>query len=128
MTDSKDKLEAMNKLNDQRDLFVEGFLKKPKTLGIVVHGHKMNTKEHPNFAVSRVSVNIFHRTSMLSAMGPMTMMLMTKLFRRTHRDGQLKDRERDKYRLYHGYNKLLKELKKTADTSTLSKANVFQKQ
>ena len=35
VSESKDKLAAVNKLNDQRDLFVEGFLKNTRTLGIV---------------------------------------------------------------------------------------------
>ena len=59
VTESKDKLAAMNKLNDQRDLFVAGFLNNQRTLGIVVHSHEVNTQEHPNFAVNRVSVNIY---------------------------------------------------------------------
>ena len=57
MTESENKLTAMNKLIDQRDTFVGGFLKNPKTLGIMVYSHKVNTQDHPNFAISRVSVN-----------------------------------------------------------------------
>ena len=90
MTKSENKLTAMNKLIDQRDSFVGGFLRNPKTMGIVVHSHKMNTQDPPNFVKCCIAVNIFHRTSMISAMGPMVMMVMTKLFRRTHRDGRAK--------------------------------------
>ena len=90
MTESEIKLTAMNKMIDQRDSYVGRFLRNPKTMGIVVYSHKMNTQYHPNFVKCRISVNIFHRTSMISAMGPMVMMVMTKLFRRTHRDGRAK--------------------------------------
>ena len=95
MTKSENKLTAMNKLIDQRDLFFGGFLRNTKTMGIVVHSHKMNTQDHPNFVKSCISVNIFHRTSVILAMGPMVMMVMTRLFRRTHRDGRVKKRKRD---------------------------------
>ena len=127
MSETKDKLAAVNKLNDKRDLFVEGFLKNPRTLGIVVHSHKVDTQEHPNFAVNRVSVNIFHRSSMLSAMGPLTKMLMTNLLKRTHRNGQLKDRERDKFKLYHSYNKFLQETKENNRLKYAFKSNCVTK-
>ena len=64
---------------------------------------------------------------MLSVMGPMRMMLMRKLFRRTNRYRRLKDRKGDKFRLYHGYNKLIQETKENSRHKYAFKRNCLPK-
>ena len=114
-------------MKDQIYSFVGGFLRNPKTMGIVVHSHKMNTQDHPNLVKSCISVNIFHRTSVILAMGPMVMMVMTRLFRRTHRDGRVRRRKRDEFRLFHGYNKFVEESKVNNRKKYAFKSNCFPK-
>ena len=64
---------------------------------------------------------------MISAMGPMVVMVVTKLFRRTHRDGRAKKRRRDEFQLFHGYNKFVEESKENRKNKYAYKSNCFPK-
>ena len=84
---------AMNNLIiDYCNAFVQGFIKRPCTRGIEVHLHETDELTYPNYTVDRFSINIYHTNPLLSAIGPLIMMIMTRMFKKTDRDGELKKR------------------------------------
>ena len=111
--DKKRKLTSMNNLIDHRNAFVQGFIRRPCTRGIIVHHHMTDQLTYPNYTIDRFSINIYHTSPMLPAMGPLIMMVMTRVFKRTHRDGELKNRHRDNFKSYHGFYEFLKQSKES---------------
>ena len=129
MTDDKiTRIIAMNNLIDYRNTFVQGFIKRPCTRGITVHLHETDSITYPNYTVNRFSINIYHTNPLLSAIGPLIMMIMTRLFKKTDRDGELKKRHRDTFENYHGFHKFLEQSKEDTKTSILIRATVLLKQ
>jgi hypothetical protein len=122
---------AMNNLIDYHNAFVLGFIKRHYTRGITVHLHETDELTYPNYTVDRFSINIYHTHPMLPAIGPLIMMIMTKVFKKTHRNGELKKRHRDNFENYHGFYEFLKQSKqntknhniKYVDLATSSKQN-----
>ena len=90
--DKTTRIIAMNNLIDYRNAFVEGFIERPCNRGITVHLHETDNTTYPNYTVNRFSINIYHTNPLLSAIGPMIMMIMTRVFKKTERDGELKNR------------------------------------
>ena len=68
----------VNELFNFRKKSIKEFLMDPNTL-IVIHRHKSN--DYNEFVKDRISINIIHKTSMMTIMVPMATMIMTQLFR-----------------------------------------------
>ena len=108
---------AINNIIDYRNAFVQGFIKRPCTQGITVHLHKTDELTYPNYTVDGFSINIYHTNPLLSTIGPLIMMIITKVFKKTHRDGELKKIHRDTFENCHGFHKFLKQSKQSTQKS-----------
>ena len=102
---------AMNNLIDYRNAFVQGFIKRHCTRSITVHLHATDELTYPNYTVDRFSINIHHTHPMLPAIGPLIMIIMTKVFKKTHRNGELKKRHLDNFENYRVFHEFLKQSK-----------------
>ena len=76
--DKTTRIIAMNNLIDYRNAFVQGFIKRHCTRGITVHLHETDSITYPNYTVNRFSINIYYTNPLLSAIGHMIMMIMTR--------------------------------------------------